>query len=154
MDYKQINCKNYTKKLYFVVIGIVYLLKTFKKEDFYMKMRKGLVLLCMLALMVGVLSGCGSDNGGKRIVRIGHNQSTAHPSHVGLEAFADFINEKLGDKYVVEVYPSELLGSQNEMVQLTQTGAIDFCIASNAILETFSKNYISNACLFCIKNLC
>ncbi len=27
------------------------------------------------------------------------------------------------------------------MVQLTQTGAIDFCVASNAILETFSKNY-------------
>ena len=27
------------------------------------------------------------------------------------------------------------------MVQLTQTGAIDYCIASNAILETFSKNY-------------
>lgn len=51
------------------------------------------------------------------------------------------MNEKLGDKYVVEVYPSELLGSQTDMVQLTQTGAIDFCVASNAILETFSKNY-------------
>ena len=42
---------------------------------------------------------------------------------------------------MVEVYPSELLGSQTDMVQLTQTGAIDFCVASNAILETFSKNY-------------
>ena len=27
------------------------------------------------------------------------------------------------------------------MVQLTQTGAIDFCVASNSILETFSQNY-------------
>ena len=27
------------------------------------------------------------------------------------------------------------------MVQLTQTGAIDYCVASNAILETFSRNY-------------
>ena len=27
------------------------------------------------------------------------------------------------------------------MVQLTQTGAIDFCVASNSILETFSRNY-------------
>ncbi len=42
---------------------------------------------------------------------------------------------------MVEVYPSELLGAQTDMVQLTQTGAIDFCVASNAILETFSKNY-------------
>ncbi len=27
------------------------------------------------------------------------------------------------------------------MVQLTQTGAISFCVASNSILETFSENY-------------
>ena len=47
----------------------------------------------------------------------------------------DSINEKLGDKYRVEVYPSELLGSQTEMVQLTQTGAIDFVVASTAIME-------------------
>ena len=39
--------------------------------------------------------------------------------HLGLDAFANYINEKLGDKYRVEVYPSELLGSQTEMVQLT-----------------------------------
>ena len=41
----------------------------------------------------------------------------------------------------MEVFPGELLGSQNEMVQLTQTGAINFCVASNSLLETFSKNY-------------
>ena len=41
----------------------------------------------------------------------------------------------------MEVYPSELLGSQTEMVQLTQTGAIDFVVASNAIMETFSSQY-------------
>jgi tripartite ATP-independent transporter DctP family solute receptor len=92
-------------------------------------------------LFAGLLTGCAGSGSDKRIVRIGHNQSTNHPSHIALEAFADYINEELGDKYVVEVYPSELLGSQTEMVQLTQTGAIDFCIASNAILETFSKNY-------------
>ena len=74
-------------------------------------------------------------------MRIGHNQSVNHPTHIALTAFQDYINEHLGDKYVVEVYPNELLGSQTDMVQLTQTGAIDFCIASNAILETFSKNY-------------
>lgn len=86
------------------------------------------------------LCGCGQTEQ-RRIVRIGHNQSTNHPTHIGLTAFAEYINEQLGDKYVVEVYPSELLGSQTDMVQLTQTGAIDFCVASNAILETFSKNY-------------
>ena len=98
------------------------------------------VLMLVMAVLILAFTGCGSSEQ-KRIVRIGHNQSTSHPSHLGLVAFQEFINEKLGDKYVVEVYPSELLGSQTEMVQLTQTGAIDFVIASNAILETFSSNY-------------
>lgn len=106
-----------------------------------MKQRKKFgLLLCVLGLSCALLNGC-SGTDGKRIVRIGHNQSTNHPTHIALTAFKDYINEQLGDHYVVEVYPSELLGSQTDMVQLTQTGAIDYCIASNAILETFSKNY-------------
>ena len=106
-----------------------------------MKNAKWVALLLVFALCVGMFAGCGSAGDGRRIIRIGHNQNTEHPTHLGLEAFADFINEKLGDKYVVEVYPSELLGSQNEMVALTQTGAIDIVVASNSIMETFSKNY-------------
>lgn len=97
-------------------------------------------LFCIIFLLV-TLTACGSDTGDKRIVRIGHNQSSDHPTHIALTAFEEYIEDKLGDKYEVEVYPSELLGSQTDMVQLTQTGAIDFCVASNAILETFSKNY-------------
>ncbi len=98
------------------------------------------ILLSMILVGTIFLSGCGESEQ-KRIVRIGHNQSSTHPTHIALLAFRDYINERLGDKYVVEVYPSELLGSQTDMVQLTQTGAIDYCVASNAILETFSKNY-------------
>ena len=102
--------------------------------------KRALSLTCGALLICSALSGCSSAQD-QRIIRIGHNQSTNHPTHIALTAFQEFINENLGDKYTVEVYPSELLGSQTDMVQLTQTGAIDFCVASNAILETFSKNY-------------
>lgn len=94
--------------------------------------------LCAL-LLAATLAGCSSSD--KRIIRIGHNQATDHPTNIALLAFEEYIESELGDKYNVEVYPSELLGSQTDMVQLTQTGAIDFCVASNSILETFSKNY-------------
>ena len=111
-----------------------------------MKRRKFLSLMGTTALAGGLLlTGCGGSAGAgadhRKIIRIGHVQSSTHPDHLGLAAFADFINEKLGDKYRVEVYPSELLGSQTEMVQLTQTGAIDFVVASTAIMETFSSQY-------------
>lgn len=103
-------------------------------------LKRSKILFGVLFLTL-LLTGCGTGKDNVRIVRIGHNQSTSHPTHIGLAAFQDYINEELGDKYRVEVYPNELLGSQNNMVQLTQTGAIDFCVASNAILDTFSKNY-------------
>lgn len=99
-------------------------------------------LVLVLTLAVSAATGCGASSGeDKQIIRIGHNQSTNHPTHIALLAFEEYIEGELGDKYDVEVFPSELLGSQNEMVQLTQTGAIDFCVASNSLLETFSDNY-------------
>ncbi|WP_082680573.1 TRAP transporter substrate-binding protein [Oceanivirga salmonicida] len=77
----------------------------------------------------------------KRIIRIGHNQSETHPTHIGMLAFKKYIEKELGEKYEVQIFPNELLGSQNDMVQLTQTGAIDFVVASNAIMETFQPAY-------------
>ncbi|OUN35323.1 TRAP transporter substrate-binding protein DctP [Lachnoclostridium sp. An76] len=109
-----------------------------------MKKRYRAAALALVSLLLlGTMTGCGSSSSGgdKQIIRIGHNQSTNHPTHIALQAFEEFIESELGDKYDVEVFPSELLGSQNEMVQLTQTGAINFCVASNSLLETFSDNY-------------
>ena len=63
-----------------------------------MKKAKWVALLLVFALCVGMLAGCGGSGDGRRIIRIGHNQATSHPTHIGLSAFADFINEKLGDK--------------------------------------------------------
>lgn len=77
----------------------------------------------------------------KFIVRVGHNQSQVHPTNIGVMAFKEYVESKIGDRFKVEVYPSELLGSQNEMVQLTQTGAITFVVASNSLLETFSDDF-------------
>lgn len=106
---------------------------------------KGVYRALSLSLGAGLvalaLTGCQGASDGRRIVRIGHNQATDHPTHVALLEFEKYVESKLGDQYNVEVYPSELLGSQTDMVQLTQTGAIDFCVASNSILETFSDNY-------------
>lgn len=108
------------------------------------KYRKAFVSVAMAAVIFmtgGCAQNAAAGNKGKVIVRIGHNQSTTHPTQIGLEAFKKYVEDRLGDKYDIEIFPSELLGSQNEMVQLAQTGAIDFCVASNSLLETFSKNY-------------
>ena len=86
----------------------------------------------MWGCLASMASGCGktgSINGGKKIVRVALSQSETHPEYAGMEKFKEYVEEKLGDKYEVQIYPNELLGSQTKAIELTQTGAIDFVVA-------------------------
>jgi hypothetical protein len=103
-----------------------------------MKIRIKTIVMAVIVALIFTSCGSGKKAQDKIIIRVGHNQSQNHPTHLGLLAFEKYVESKLGDKYDVQVYPSELLGSQIDMVQLTQTGAINICVASNAILESFN----------------
>ena len=105
-----------------------------------MKIIKSFLTSGLLLTSALLLTACGNGED-KRIIRISHNQAQDHPTNIGLLAFEEFIESKLGDKYDVKVFPNELLGSQVNTVELTQTGAIDFAVASNAILESFDNIY-------------
>lgn len=94
----------------------------------------GLLLLICLSL-----TGCSGS--GKRIIRIAHVQSETHPVHLGLVAFEEYVEKELGDKYDVQIFPNELLGAQVKTVELCQTGAVDYTVASISILESFDDIY-------------
>ena len=94
-----------------------------------------------LLLVFCFLCGCQSINNGKRIVRIAHSQSEAHPDHIGLLEFEKYVEDRLGDKFDVQIFPNELLGSSVRAIELTQTGAIDFVVCSTGNLETFDNIY-------------
>lgn len=103
------------------------------------------LFVCLVCLCVVMSAqGCGSIAGvssGKRIIRISHTQSETHPEHLGLLKFKEYVEENLGDKYEVQIYPNEILGSAQKAIELTQTGAIDFVVAGTANLETFADVY-------------
>ena len=92
------------------------------------------------AVMVSA-SGCSLVSSGKWIIRVSHAQSETHPEHLGMLAFKEYVEEHLGDKYEVQIFPNEILGSAQKAIELTQTGAIDFVIAGTANLETFADVY-------------
>lgn len=102
--------------------------------------RKTAAVLLVLLLAIN-MSGCGKVYSDKRIVRISHAQSETHPEHLGLLAFKEYVEENLGDKYEIQIFPNEILGSAQKAIELTQTGAIDFVVAGTANLETFADIY-------------
>lgn len=106
-----------------------------------LKSTKKIIVLLLSSTLAFSLIGCSSVTNGKRIIRISHSQSQTHPDHLGLVAFENYVESKLGDKYDVQIFPNELLGPSVKAVELVQTGAIDFAIASTGNLETFDKVY-------------
>lgn len=93
------------------------------------------------ALTALSLAGCASPTGGRRIVRIAHGQSETHPDHLGLLAFERVVEEALGDRYDVQIFPNEILGPSVKAIELVQTGAVDFAVCSTGNLETFDDIY-------------
>ena len=55
--------------------------------------------------------------------------------------FKEYVEENLGDKYEVQIFPNEILGAAQRAIELTQTGAIDFVVAGTANLEIFADVY-------------
>ena len=104
-------------------------------------MMKRAAAVLLAAAMAVSLTACGSLTDGKRIIHISHAQSETHPEHLGLLAFKEYVEERLGDKYEVQIFPNEILGSAQKAIELTQTGAIDFVVAGTANLETFADVY-------------
>ncbi len=98
------------------------------------------LLLSGLLLMLS-LSGCATVGDGKRIVRIAHSQAESHPEHIGLLAFKKHVEEKIGDRYEVQIFPNELLGGQKKAIELTQTGAIDIVVVGAPNVETVASIY-------------
>lgn len=127
------------------VSGAKYLLP---QQHYLGKERRGLkgiikkaAVFILTAVTAAAISGCSTAASGKRIVRISHAQSETHPEHLGLLAFKEYVEERLGDKYEVQIFPNEILGSAQKAIELTQTGAIDFVVAGTANLETFADVY-------------
>lgn len=100
--------------------------------------KKYIILILTTALC---FSACNLIDNGKRIIRIAHGQSAEHPVHIGLLAYEKYIEENLGDKYDVQIFPNELLGPSVKVIELVQTGAVDFAVASTGNLETFDNIY-------------
>ena len=116
-----------------------------------MRYLKRIVAVVLSVSMLIGCAGCGvssnteskqeSTSSKKRIIRIAHSQAETHPEHIGLLKFKEYVEEKLGDKYEVQIFPNELLGSQTKAIELTQTGAIDFVLVGTPNLENFAKVY-------------
>lgn len=106
-------------------------------------------LLCAGAMLLGMLSGCGSSqesagNTGEDetiVIKVGHTAQTTEPYHLGLEAMQEKLDELTGGKVVLEIHANSELGGERDMLDQVQLGDIQMCIAPTAQLSNYDSNF-------------
>ena len=87
------------------------------------------------------LFGCGKIVDDTTKLRLGHGLDVSHPVHKGMEEFAQNVSEMSDGDLKIEIYPSEQLGSEREMIELVQIGVLDMSKVSAAVLGSFTPEY-------------
>lgn len=117
-----------------------------------MKAKKILVLMLVLALVGSFTIGCGGNNdgggGGGDVVENGggdsadkaivmkyaHTDSDVRSNNLAALAFKEFMEANADGKVIVEVYPNEQLGDDQELVKGLQLGTVHFYTGASANL--------------------
>lgn len=100
-------------------------------------------LAALSPLLVGavlLLSGCGV-HGDVTIVKLGHGLDPSHPVHQGMVYMAERVAEKSGGRMQIDIYPSQQLGTEREMLELLQIGSLGMTKVSSAVLESFVPEF-------------
>ena len=104
------------------------------------------ITLCALGIFTFVsLSGCGEDNTTKESapaqLRLAHGLSDRHPMSMALNKFADSVNKNSDGRYTIEVFGNGQLGDQRILMELVQSGVLDFGIVYAAVAENIHDPY-------------
>ncbi len=74
-------------------------------------------------------------------LKLGHNLAEEHPTSMALSLFADTVKEKSDGKLKIKLYFNGVLGSEREVLEQVQNGAVDMTRVGAASLESFSPVY-------------
>jgi len=98
--------------------------------------RSKITLGVLLAFSL-VFSACKKEEKTK-VIRLGHALDVSHPVHKAMKFMANRIEEKSNGQLKVDIYPSQQLGSERELIELLQIGSLGMTKVSTGTLENFA----------------
>ncbi len=75
------------------------------------------------------------------VLKLAFNQSENHPQYKALAEMGEKLKEQTNGKYVIEIHPNELLGSQKDAFELVQNGSVQMAMVANSIVENVNKDF-------------
>lgn len=71
------------------------------------------------------------------VFKLGHSLDTGHPVHAALEFMKTRLEELSGGQATIDIYPSEVLGSETQCIEQLQNGSLAMTKTSTSIMENF-----------------
>ena len=102
-----------------------------------MNLFRSKITLGVLLAFTLVFSACKKEEKSK-VIRLGHALDVSHPVHKAMKFMANRIEEKSNGQLKVDIYPSQQLGSERELIELLQIGSLGMTKVSTGTLENFA----------------
>lgn len=98
-----------------------------------------MVRAAFLLLLVGV-AGCG-PSASVQTIKLGHGLDTNHPVHQAMVYMQERVHEKSSGQLRIQIYPSQQLGTERQLLELLQLGSLGMTKVASAVLEGFAPQY-------------
>jgi len=94
------------------------------------------ILLLLFFVLIG-LTNCTKTNKIKTIT-LSHGLDVNHSVHKAMVKMGEFLDSISDGKMLLEIYPSQQLGTERESLELLQIGSLDMTKVSAAVMENFA----------------
>ncbi len=97
--------------------------------------------LIILSVAMLFLFGLTAPAYAKITVTVAHTHVETHPQHKAFLVFKNYIENEIGDRFEIQIYPNGLSGSNEQVFSLVKLNSIQFMAISASLLENTSKQY-------------
>ncbi|MBI9071327.1 MAG: TRAP transporter substrate-binding protein [Melioribacteraceae bacterium] len=103
-------------------------------------MKKNVFRIFTFISLIVLVLGC-SAKSDKRVLKLAHGLDPSHPVHKSMEFMAQRLKEKSNGTLEIQIYPSQQLGNERQLVELLQIGSLAMTKVAASVMENFSPLY-------------
>jgi tripartite ATP-independent transporter DctP family solute receptor len=98
---------------------------------------KRIALLVAAAMLISIVfaGGAFAEKKPEYTLKLGHLANTEHTWHKGSVKFAELVEQKTDGRVKVQVFPSEQLGKEMEVIGNIQSGIVDMLITGESMMN-------------------
>ena len=97
-------------------------------------------IVALVSILVLLMTSC-RGNSEITELKLAHGLATDHPVHKAVEYMVKRVDELSEGKLIIDIYPSEQLGSEQQCLELVQIGSLAITKVSALSMQSFADDY-------------